>query len=181
MNCQNQHLIDHNYILHIEKEIEFPYQIVDHDYALPIIKKEDYDEDILDEDVPDEDVPDKYVPDKIIVNEPKVYRILPGVQRNTKIYLDDIGYKYYKKKLLISKITLICERQRNRSRPMCHGTAYINKDETDNRITIGTPHNHEPQLIDMNVPLLRDALGERCLDPIRTQSVRSIYNSEIIR
>ncbi|XP_015376349.1 PREDICTED: uncharacterized protein LOC107170687, partial [Diuraphis noxia] len=117
----------------------------------------------------------------IIVDEPRVYRILPGVQRNTKIYVDDLGYKYYKKKLLVNKITLICERQRNRSRPMCHGTASINKDETDKRIFIGTPHNHEPQIIDMNVPLLRDALAERCLDPIRTQSVRSIYNSEIIR
>lgn len=166
---QNQHLIDHNYHF-----LQFPYHIVDHDhdYAAPIIKikKEDYGEDVHYEDIPDE-----------ILVEPNVYRILPGIQRNTKIYVDKFGYKYYKKKLLVNKITLICERQRNRSRPMCHGTASISKDESDKRISIGTPHNHDPEIIDLNVPLLRDALGERCLDPIRTQSVRSIYNSEISR
>ncbi|CAI6351644.1 unnamed protein product [Macrosiphum euphorbiae] len=166
IRVQNQHLIDHNYIQHVEERIDVPYPFVDHNYTIPVIKIEDDDED---------------VPDEVIANKPIIYRILPGIQRNTKIYVDDFGYKYYKKKLLVNKVTLICERQRNPSRRMCHGTASINKDETDKRISIGTPHNHDPPVIDLNVPLLRDALGERCLDPIRTESVRSIYNSEIIR
>ncbi|XP_060867758.1 uncharacterized protein LOC132943013 isoform X2 [Metopolophium dirhodum] len=152
MDSQNQHLIDHNYIQPDEERDDVPYPFVDHNYTLPVI-----------------------------ANKPIIYRILPGIQRNTKIYVDDFGYKYYKKKLLVNKVTLICERQRNPSRRMCHGTASINKDETDKQISIGTPHNHNPPVIDLNVPLLRDALGERCLDPIRTESVRSIYNSEIIR
>ncbi|XP_060849497.1 uncharacterized protein LOC132928683 isoform X1 [Rhopalosiphum padi] len=168
MDSQSQHLIDHNYIQNFKEEINVSNHIVDHDYALPVIMS-----------VSDND--DKDVPDDVIVEKPKNYRILPGIQRNTKIYVDNLGYKYYKKKLLVNTITLICERQRSPSRPICYGTASISIDISDNHISIRNPHNHEPPVIDLNVPLLRNALTERGLDPtITTMSVRSIYNNEII-
>ncbi|XP_050060104.1 uncharacterized protein LOC114132321 isoform X2 [Aphis gossypii] len=126
-----------------------------------------------------EDVKDK--PEEAIVDIPTIYTILPGIQRNTKIYVDNFGYKYYKKKNHINTITLICDRQRNPSKPICYGIASISIDATDNRISIRTPHNHEPTVFDLNVPILRYALTERGLDPnITTRSVRSIYNTEII-
>lgn len=167
IKVQNQHLIDHNYIQHAEERIDVPYPFVDHNYTIPVIKLDDDD--------------DEAVPDEVIANKPIKYRILPGIQRNSKIYVDDFGYKYYKKKLLINKIALICERQRNPCRRKCHGTASISKDETDKQISIGTPHNHDPPVIDLNLPLLRDAIAERCLDPLRTLCVQSIYKNEIIR
>ncbi|KAE9538825.1 hypothetical protein AGLY_005407 [Aphis glycines] len=209
MNNQRQHLIDHNYIQRDKEEINVSNLIIDHDYALPVITpvpciEEDV-KDIKDkpeeatmqvphigEDVKDkpeeatmpvphigEDVKDK--PEEAIVDIPTIYTILPGIQRNTKIYVDNLGYKYYKKKNHINTITLICDRQRNPSKPICYGIASISIDATDNRISIRTPHNHEPTVFDLNVPILRYALTERGLDPnITTRSVRSIYNTEII-
>jgi len=191
MNNQSQHLIDHNYIQHDKEEINVSNLIIDHDYALPVSTPVP----CIDEDVKDikdeseeatmpvpyigEDVKDK--PEEAIVDEPTIYTILPGIQHNTKIYVDNLGYKYYKKKNHINTITLICDRQRNPSKPICYGIASISIDTTDNRISIRTPHNHEPTTIDLNVPILRYALTERGLDPnITTRSVRSIYNTEII-
>lgn len=209
MDHQSQHLIDHNYIQYNKEEINVSNLIIDHDYALPVITPVPYiGEDVQDiKDKPEEatmpvpyigedvngeseeaimsvpcigvDVKDK--PEEAIVDKPTFYTVLPGIQRNTKIYVDNLGYKYYKKKLHINTITLICDRQRNPSKPICYGIASISIDTTDNRISIRTPHNHEPTSIDLNVPILRDALTERGLDPnITTRSVRSIYNTEII-
>ncbi|XP_025205699.1 uncharacterized protein LOC112602003 [Melanaphis sacchari] len=170
MDSQSQHLIDHNYALN---------HIIDHDYTTQvttlILKNDDNDAatDIADNDAAADEVHDP---------EPTIYRTLPGIQRNTKIYVDNLGYKYYKKKFLVDTITLICERQRNPSRPLCYGTASISKDEMDNRISIRTPHNHEPSPIDLNVPFLRNALTEKGLDPkiTTTMSVQNIYEDEII-
>ncbi|CAH1715825.1 unnamed protein product [Aphis gossypii] len=112
----------------------------------------------------------------------RTYRTIPGIRLNSKFYVDNFGYKYYKKKLLINRITLVCERQKNPNRPICHGSASISRNEMDNQILIVVPHNHEPNEIDLNVPFLRNALGERAIDrTITTPSIRGLYNSEIIR
>lgn len=96
--------------------------------------------------------------------------------------MDNFGYKYYQKKVLINRITLICELEKKVNRRICHGTASISRNEMDNHILIVNPHNHEPGDIDLNVPFLRNALGERAVDrTITTQSIRRLYNSEIIR
>lgn len=61
-------------------------------------------------------------------------------------------------------------------------TASISRNEMDNHILIVNPHNHQPDDIDLNVPFLRNALGERAVDrSITTPSTRGLYNSEIIR
>ena len=55
IRVQNQHLIDHNYILHVEEGIYILNQLVDHDYALLAIKSDD---------------DGGEAPDEIIVDEP---------------------------------------------------------------------------------------------------------------
>ncbi|XP_050065075.1 ataxin-8-like [Aphis gossypii] len=34
----------------------------------------------------------------------RTYRTIPGIRLNSKFYVDNFGYKYYKKKLLINRI-----------------------------------------------------------------------------
>ena len=41
--------------------------------------------------------------------KPRTYRIIPGIRLNSKFYVDNLGFKYYRKKLLINTINLICE------------------------------------------------------------------------
>jgi len=51
--------------------------------------------------------------------EPRTYRTIPGIRLNSKFYVDNLGYKYYKKKLLVNKISLICEQQKIPEVPSC--------------------------------------------------------------
>jgi len=65
---------------------------------------------------------------------------------------------------------------------MCHGSTSISINERDNRLRIVTDHNHDPEAINLDVPFLRNALGERAVDrTVTTPSVRGLYNSEIIK
>jgi len=34
---------------------------------------------------------------------------------------------------------------------MCHGSVSISRNERDNRLSIVTPHNHDPEAIDLDV------------------------------
>ena len=113
---------------------------------------------------------------------PETYRTLPGIRRNSTIYVDNLKFKYYKRELLVNTISLICERQKNRRHPMCYGTASVSRDIMDNRLSLINPHNHRADNIDLHVPYLREAIGNKGLDPTNTTaSVRTIYNNEIIQ
>jgi len=108
--------------------------------------------------------------------------MLPGIRRNSTIYVDNLGFKYYKKYVLANTITLICERQKNPSRPMCHGSASVSRNVMENQILVRNPHNHEPFEIDLDIPFLRHDIGKRELDPtVTTTCARTLYNSEIVR
>jgi len=49
----------------------------------------------------------------VVVNEvPQTYITLPGIRRNSTIYVDNLKYKYYKREFLINTISLVCERQK---------------------------------------------------------------------
>jgi len=62
-----------------------------------------------------------------------------------------------------------------------HGPC-CDRNDMDNRLSIVTPHNHEPEAINLDVPFLRNALGKRAVDrTIMTLTVRGLYNSEIIK
>jgi len=113
----------------------------------------------------------------VIDAEPRIYRTIPGIRLNSKFYVDNLGYKYYRKKLLVNRISIICERRKYRRGHMCHGSASISRNEMDNQLSIVTPHNHHPEAIDLDVPFLRKAVDRT----ITTPSIRSLYNSEIIK
>lgn len=34
---------------------------------------------------------------KVLIEQPKTYKVVPGVQRNSNIYMDNVGFKYYKR------------------------------------------------------------------------------------
>lgn len=119
----------------------------------------------------------------VVVNEvPQTYVTLPGIRRNSTIYVDNLKYKYYKREFLVNTISLVCERQKNRTHPICFGTASVSRNIMDNRLLLLNPHNHQPSDIDLHVPYLREAIGNRGLDRTNTTaSVRTIYNNEIIQ
>jgi hypothetical protein len=157
------HLRDHDYVgpvnyqLEEEEEIDVPYYLNEHNYA-------------------------NQRENEVEVEQPETYRRVPGVHRNSTIYVDNVGYKYYKREALINTISLVCERKPPRMHHRCFGTASISIDMMDNRITVRNPHNHQPDQIDLNVPFLRAAITERGLDQTNTTaSVRTIYNNEIIQ
>jgi len=133
---------------------------------------------------PQEEEEDVAVVADVIVGgvPPETYRTLPGIRRNSTIYVDNLKFKYYKRELLVNTISLICERQKNRRHPMCYGTASVSRDIMDNRLSLINPHNHRADNIDLHVPYLREAIGNKGLDPTNTTaSVRTIYNNEIIQ
>jgi len=139
-----------------------------------------HDEEQEDGPAPDEEQQDG--PQELVIDaEPRTYRTIPGIRLNSKFYVDSLGFKYYRKKLLMTRISLICVRRKNQRGPMCHGSASICRNERDIRLSIVTPHNHDPEAIDLDVPFLRNALGEKAVDrTIITPSIRNLYNSEII-
>lgn len=205
-------LRDHNYVIPAnheeEEEVGAPnIHLQDHTYVqkLPVVQiqpqqeedretKEDGPEPDKEEEIPAHDKEQEEDPahdekqedgaqELVIDVEPRTYRTIPGIRLNSKFYVDNLGYKYYQKKLLINKISLICEQRKNtRGSSRCHGSASISRYEIDNRLSIVTPHNHDPEAIDLDVPFLRNALGERAVDPtLTTLSIRGLYNSEIIK
>jgi len=77
---------------------------------------------------------------------------------------------------------LVCERQKKRNQ-YCPSTATVSTNFNDNRIHLGYYlHDHQPGVIDLNVPFLRETIGERGIDPVVTTSfMRTLYNNEIIK
>lgn len=76
---------------------------------------------------------------------------------------------------------LVCERQKQRNQ-YCPSTATVSANLNDNRIRLGFYHDHPPRVIDLNVPFLRETIGERGIDPaVTTSFMRTLYNNEIIK
>uniref|UniRef100_A0A2S2PI71 MULE transposase domain-containing protein n=2 Tax=Schizaphis graminum TaxID=13262 RepID=A0A2S2PI71_SCHGA len=188
----NIHLLDHNYVQQLpvvqiqaqqeDNGEEAQAQNQDQEAQNQEEEAQDQAEEAQDQDEEEEEAPAQNEDEEEEEAVPRTYRIIPGIRLNSKFYVDNFGYKYYQKKVLINRITLICELQKKVNRPICHGTASISRNEMDNHILIVNPHNREPEDIDLNVPFLRNALGERAVDrTITTPSIRGLYNSEIIR
>lgn len=95
------------------------------------------------------------------------------------IYVNDLGFKYYKHVAFVNKIVLMSEKQKDQSHLWCMFTAFTNKDLIDNYIAICGPHNHETHMIDLNVPFYRSAISESEFHPTNTTtSKRTIYNNK---
>lgn len=76
---------------------------------------------------------------------------------------------------------LVCERQKNRVQ-FCFCTASVSTNDKDNRIILRRPHDHKPSVIDLNLPFLREAIGEKGIDPtIITSLPKTLYDNEIMK
>lgn len=175
MNHNNQidvptHLWDHDYVgtaNHIDekgKVVGILGHLKDHNYThQPLV----FEIDNLHE--------NERVAREVLFKQPETYRRVPGVQRNSTIYVDNVGFKYYKREALINTISLVCVRQKNPCRSKCFGTASISINMMDNRFTIRKPHNHLPDEIDLHTQLLKvDSTNQVQQAPMQT-----IYDNEI--
>ncbi|XP_060857293.1 uncharacterized protein LOC132934900 isoform X3 [Metopolophium dirhodum] len=158
-----------------EEIVALPDHLVDHDYFLPVVYEDDH---ILHEE--EEELEDEEDEEIVVVGVSETYSIIPGVQSRSRIYVDNLGFKYYKREARGGRVYLVCERQKKRNQ-YCHSTATVSTDLRDNRIHLQNYHDHQPAEIDLNVPFLREAIGERGIDPaVTTSFMRTLYNNEII-
>lgn len=44
---------------------------------------------------------------------PRTYRAIPVIQLDSRLYVNNLYFKYYYKKLLVNRIRLVCERIKN--------------------------------------------------------------------
>jgi len=91
--------------MNIEEEIVLPVNLLDHDYFRPVVYENNPNEDLVDdeeaivnensaEEVPEENVLNQ-VP--LIPQIPVTYRVIPGVHHGSRIYVYNLGFKYYKR------------------------------------------------------------------------------------
>ncbi|CAI6365600.1 unnamed protein product [Macrosiphum euphorbiae] len=108
------------------------------------------------------------------------YTTLPGVRLKSLVYMDNLGYRYYKNNSRNNKIYLVCENQKNRTE-FCPTTAIISVDMKENWIRTNRNHNHYPPVVDIPMVHLRRSIGLAGTSTGRTSnSIRNIYNNEII-
>lgn len=115
-----------------------------------------------------------------VIGVPESYTIIPGIRHGTKIYVDNLGFKYYKRETRNTNIYLVCERQKN-GHAFCPGSAKVNANQVNNIIKILKNHNHEPTRIDLHIPFLREAISAIGIDRSNTASSRTIYNNKIVQ
>ncbi|CAI6357035.1 unnamed protein product [Macrosiphum euphorbiae] len=167
-----------------EEVFALPDHLVDHDYFLPVVYEDDHilREEEVEELVEEEEVEelDEEEEEEPIVRVSETYRLIPGVHNRSRIYVDNLGFKYYKRETKGQRVYLVCERQKQRNQ-YCPSTATVSANLNDNRIRLGFYHDHPPRVIDLNVPFLRETIGERGIDPaVTTSFMRTLYNNEII-
>lgn len=161
--------------------IALPDHLVDHDYFLPVVYEDDHivhEEEVVEEvEVLEEEEEEE---EEQIVGVSETYTLIPGVHNRSRIYVDNLGFKYYKRQVRGHRVYLVCERQKKRNQ-YCPSTAIVSTNLNDNRIHLGYYHDHQPGVIDLNVPFLRETIGERGIDPaVTTSFMRTLYNNEII-
>ncbi|KAL5237348.1 hypothetical protein ACI65C_004758 [Semiaphis heraclei] len=115
-----------------------------------------------------------------VEQNPETYEIIPGVQFGSKVHVDNLNYKYYKKSTVRTRLYLVCHRKNNNDWPFCSATASINL-ETPGYLTLNKRHNHGPEVINKPVSFFREAVSKRVLAPgTLSSSVRLVYNQEIV-
>ncbi|KAL4103818.1 hypothetical protein QTP88_019153 [Uroleucon formosanum] len=160
--------------------IALPNHLV-HDYSLPVVYVDDH---IVQEEVVEEleEEEEEEEEEQIVeVGVSETYSLIPGVRNRSRIYVDYLGFKYYKRQIVETAcMYLVCKRQKKRNH-FCPSTVTVSTNYNDNRIRLGNYHDHEPGVIDLNVPFLREAISERGIDPaVTTSFMRTLYNNEII-
>jgi hypothetical protein len=165
-------------MMNIEEEIVLPVHLLDHDYFRPVVYENNLNEELTDDEDSAEEVPEENALNQV----PVTYRIIPGVHHGSRVYVDNLGFKYYKRETRVNRIYLVCERQKSRLYEFCPCTGSVSADLIDNRIRIRHQHNHEPADINLDVPFLREAISTRAIDPENMSvSVRTVYNNTIVQ
>jgi len=163
----------------IEEEVGLSAHLVHHDYFRPVVYENN----------PIEELTDKYEEERLLEDEeedlvknvvPVTNRLIPGIHHGSKVYVDNLGFKYYKSEATANHIYLVCERQKNRLLEDNPCTASMST-QVDSRIRIWNRHNHRPVDINLHIPFLREAIGARSIDlENMSVSVRTAYNNAIV-
>ncbi|KAL4098120.1 hypothetical protein QTP88_022785 [Uroleucon formosanum] len=112
----------------------------------------------------------------------EMYTTLPGVRLKSLVYMDNLGYRYYKNNSRNNKVQvyLVCENQKNRAE-FCPTTAIISVVINENWIRTNRNHNHYPQVVHISLVHLRRSIGMSGTSSGRmSNSFRNIYNNVII-
>lgn len=95
--------------------------LLDHDYFRPVVYENIPIEELMDED--EEKDPEE--------NVPITYRQIPGIHHGSRVYVDNLGFKYYKREARVNRIYLVCERQKSRLYEYCPCTASVSSELVD--------------------------------------------------
>lgn len=152
-----------------EEENSLSNHLLDHDYVRPVVYEDNPNKEFSEEDKEVFDVDDNR--EEIIVENdfnqvPETYRMIPGVRHGSKVYVDNLGFRYYMHEASTKSIYLVYERQKNRGFEHCPCRALVSTDLVNNKIYIKDryQHNHEPAVTNLDVPFFRGAISTRALD-----------------
>ncbi|KAL5237323.1 hypothetical protein ACI65C_004736 [Semiaphis heraclei] len=177
-------------MMNIEEEVGLSAHLLDHDYFHPVVymnNPNEYEEiEVLEnERIPaDEEVlEEEEDPEENALNQvPATYRLIPGVHHGSRVYIDNLGFKYYKREIRVNPIYLVCERQKSQLHDYCPCAASVSTQLVDNRIKVRNQHNHGPADFNLHVPFLKEAIGARGIDHENMSvSVRTAYNNAIVQ
>ncbi|KAF0764585.1 MULE domain-containing protein [Aphis craccivora] len=90
------------------------------------------------------------------------YSKFPGIQLKSLVYVDNLGYRYYKNKSRNNKIT-----------EFCPTTAIICADMNENWKWTNLNHNHNPPIVNIPMVHLRRSIG---MAGIKTQMMKEIIH-----
>jgi len=108
--------------------------------------------------------------------------LIPGIHHGSRVHVDNLGFKYYKREARVNRIYLECERQKSQLHDYCNCTATVSTELVGNMIKVRNQHNHGPVDINLHVPFLREAIGARGIDPENMSvSVRTVYNNAFVQ
>jgi len=80
-----------------EEIIALPDHLVDHNYFLPVVYE--VDRIVHEEEVVEEVEVLKEEEEEQIVGVSETYTLIPGVHNRSRIYIDNLGFKYYKREV----------------------------------------------------------------------------------
>jgi len=110
--------------MNIDEEIGLPAHLLDHDYFRSVVYDNNPIEELTDEDeeepvLGDEEVLEDEEEDPVENVVPVTYRLIPGIHHGSRVYVDNVGFKYYKREAKANRIYLVCEWQKSRVHEYC--------------------------------------------------------------
>ncbi|KAL4119677.1 hypothetical protein QTP88_012467 [Uroleucon formosanum] len=132
--------------------IALPDHLVDHDYFLSVVYEVNH---IVHEEVEELEGVEVLEEEKEqIVGVSETYTLIPGVHNRSRIYVNNLGFKYYKRQVRGHRVYYANGRRNGSSIAL-----------PLQLIHLGYYHDHQPGVIDLNLPFLRETISERGIDP----------------